>query len=80
MLCSKGIFCFQEKFLSEQREVLTQCYEERRELAAERAELSMLQRRALEREQKETQRNLQVRGRGGERLSSPLSPHCYCVV
>ena len=60
--------------------MLTQCYEERRSLAAEKAELSMLQRRALEREQKEKQRSLQVRGerkREEGRLSSLLSlPHC----
>jgi len=61
--------------------VLTQCYEERRSLAAEKAELSMLQRRALEREQKEKQRSLQVREerrREEGRLSSLLS-HLYCV-
>jgi len=55
--------------------VLKQCYEERRSLAAEKAELSMLQRRALEREQKEKQRSLQVRERGGERKGD--SVHCY---
>ena len=55
--------------------MLTQCYEERRSLAAEKAELSMLQRRALEREQKEKQRSLEVRGRGGERMWD--SVHCY---
>ena len=55
--------CFQEKFLSEQQEVLAQCYEERRSLAAERAELSVLQKRALEREQRVTQKSLQVRER-----------------
>lgn len=54
--------------------MLTQCYEERRSLAAEKAELSMLQRRALEREQKEKQRSLQVRERGGERKED--SVHC----
>jgi len=50
-------------------------------LAAEKAELSMLQRRALEREQKEKQRSLQVRGerrREEGRLSSLLSL-LYCV-
>ena len=60
---SDFLVCFQEKFLSEQQEVLAQCYEERRSLAAERAELSVLQKRALEREQKETQKSLQVRER-----------------
>lgn len=60
---SDNLVCFQEKFLSEQQEVLSQCYEERRSLAAERAELSVLQKRALEREQRETQKSLQVRER-----------------
>ena len=66
---SDNLVCFQEKFLSEQQEVLSKCYEERRSLAAERAELSVLQKRALEREKRETQKSLQVRGRrrrGGE--------------
>ena len=45
--------------------MLSQCYEERRSLATERAELSVLQKRALEREQRETQKSLQVRGRRG---------------
>ena len=54
-----------EKFLAEQQEVLAQCYEERRSLAAERAELSLLQKRALEREQRDTQKSLQVRIRVG---------------
>ena len=43
--------------------MLSQCYEERRSLAAERAELSVLQKRALEREKRETQKSLQVRER-----------------
>ena len=60
---TSDFLCFQEKFLSEQQEVLAQCYEERRSLAAERAELSVLQKRALEREQRETQKSLQVRER-----------------
>ena len=60
---SDNLVCFQEKFLSEQQEVLSQCYEERRSLAAERAELSVLQKKALEREKRETQKSLQVRGR-----------------
>ena len=47
--------------------MLSQCYEERRSLATERAELSVLQKRALEREQRETQKSLQVRGRRGRR-------------
>ena len=64
---SDFLVCFQEKFLSEQQEILAQCYEERRSLAAERAELSVLQKRALEREQKETQKSLQVRERRGRR-------------
>ena len=50
----------QEKFLEEQRGVLGQCYEERMALAGERAEVTLLQRRALEREQRDTQKNLQV--------------------
>ena len=45
--------------------MLSQCYEERRSLATERAELSVLQKSALEREQRETQKSLQVRGRRG---------------
>lgn len=49
-----------EKFLEEQRGVLGQCYEERRVLAGERAEVTLLQRRALEREQRDTQKNLQA--------------------
>ena len=44
----------------EQREVLAQCYEERRSLASERAELSLLQKRALEREQRESKKSIQV--------------------
>ena len=54
--------------------MLTQCYEERRSLAAEKAELSVLQRRALEREQKEKQRSLQVRGE--RRREEGDSVHC----
>lgn len=45
--------------------MLSQCYEERRSLATERAELSVLQKRALEREQRETQKSIQVKGRRG---------------
>ena len=60
---SDNLVCFQEKFLSEQQEVLSKCYEERRSLAAERAELSVLQKKALEREKRETQKSLQVKGR-----------------
>ena len=45
----------------EQREVLAQCYEERRSLASERAELSLLQKRALEREQRDAKKSIQVK-------------------
>ena len=50
-----------EKFLLEQREVLSKCYEERRRLASERAELEVMKKRAKEREERDSQRSLQVR-------------------
>ena len=50
-----------EKFLLEQREVLGKCYEERRRLASERAELEVVKKRAKEREERDSQRSLQVR-------------------
>ncbi len=48
----------QDNFLSEQQDVLSHCYEEQRTLASERAELSVLQKRALEQEQTGLQRKL----------------------
>lgn len=50
-----------EKFLAEQRDVLTKCYEERRSLAADRAELEVLKKKAQEREQRDSQKTLQVK-------------------
>lgn len=50
-----------EKFLLEQREVLGKCYEERRSLAAERAQLEVVKKRAKEREDMDSQKSLQVR-------------------
>ncbi len=50
----------QEKFLTEQHQLLSQCLTERHSLAAERAQLTVLQRKASEREQREAQRNQEV--------------------
>ena len=50
-----------EKFLLEQREVLGKCYEERRRLATERAQLEVARKRAKEREETDSQKTLQVR-------------------
>lgn len=50
-----------EKFLAEQRDVLAKCYEERRSLAADRAELEVLKKKAQEREQRDSQKTLQVK-------------------
>ena len=50
-----------EKFLLEQREVLGKCYEERRRLATERAQLEVIKKRAKEREETDSQKSLQVR-------------------
>ena len=50
-----------EKFLSEQREVLGKCYEERRRLATERAELEVVKKRARERDERDSLKSLQVR-------------------
>ena len=49
-----------ERFLTEQREVLTKCYEERRTLASEKAEVTVLQKRMQEKEQLASTKNLQV--------------------
>ena len=59
----------QEKFLSEQQDVLTQCYEERRSLASERAEVSLLQKKAIVREQRESQKSI----KSGAELEASLS-------
>lgn len=50
-----------EKFLVEQREVLAKCYEERRGVATEKAELEVLRRKLKEQEQMNSQKNLEVR-------------------
>ena len=52
-----------EKYLLEQRDVLAKCYEERRSLAAERAELEVMKKKVQEKEQRDSQRNMQVRHR-----------------
>ena len=57
----------QEKFLTEQHQLLSQCLTERHSLAAERAQLTVLQRKASEREQREVQRNQEV-GREGKNV------------
>lgn len=49
-----------EKFLSEQQDILSRCYEERRSVASEKASLSVLQQKALEREKRDKQYGLQV--------------------
>ena len=49
-----------EKFLVEQRDVLAKCYEERRSLAAERAELDVMKKAAHEREQRHKESSIQV--------------------
>ena len=50
-----------EKFLVEQKEVLAKCYEERRSVATERAEMEILKRRLKEQEQRNSQKSLEVR-------------------
>jgi len=50
-----------EKCLSEQQEMLSRCYEERHAIAAERAELTVIQKKAAEREQRDKQLSLLVR-------------------
>jgi len=57
----------QEKFLTEQHQLLSQCLTERHSLAAERAQLAVLQRKASEREQREAQRNQEV-GKEGKNV------------
>lgn len=49
-----------EKLLVEQKEILSQCYEERKSLAAQRVELSVLHKKALEREQWNKQASFQL--------------------
>ena len=49
-----------EKFLTEQQEILSRCYEERRSITSERAGLSVLQKKALERERRDKQLSIQV--------------------
>lgn len=56
----------QEKFLTEQQQLLSQCLTERHSLATERAQLTVLQRKASEKEHREAQRNQEV-GMEGER-------------
>lgn len=49
-----------ERFLSEQCDVLSKCYEERRALASERAEIAVLQKRMQEKEEMESKKSLRV--------------------
>ena len=49
-----------ERFLVEQREVLAKCYEERRSLASERAEVEVLKKKVQEREQRHKATTIQV--------------------
>lgn len=58
-------FCFislQETFLAEQTSILSQCYEEKRRLAAEKAEFVSNQRKAIEKEQRNAERHFTVTG------------------
>lgn len=49
-----------EKFLAEQQEILTKCYEEQRVVAAERSELALMKKKAEERETREKRISIQV--------------------
>lgn len=55
------LLSLQEDFLKEQKRILSQCHEERRHLALERAQLQVAQKRASEKEREELHKNVQVR-------------------